>query len=832
MAHQWQREIPRLSRGEHGLECAGRGNTQRHHEIEKSMKLRAGVLALVFVLGACAEQDSAPQSAAAAGAALTALPSAIATPPRSRDTPQAIANAPNRGALVNYDRRTAPVRSGAFTSHKVAISEEHALRAVVSGKMNLPLPDGSNMSLDYERHAEGTDGNWTWVGRVEGGDPLQEAIITFGDKAVFGSIPQGRGLPDLDLTTRNGALWVVQTNPALAPSVDRSGTDTMVRTSTAAIGRGTGIAAVATAASSARVVPMAALEASAAAGPANTVDVVLGYTNGLAIKFGGQSQAVTRMSHLVEIANQGYANSAVNGALRLVGTVQVNYTDSGTSKAALVALTGNTGAGPATIPSTLAPLRTARETYGADVVALVRAYEFANEGCGIAWLLGANQTPISPAADAPFGYAIVADLPDGASAPGPDGKNYFCAKEGLAHELGHLMGSAHDRDNVGTNTDGSLQLGRYAYSIGQKTTAATGNFYTIMSYGDDGQQDYRVFSNPNITSCGGRACGVADQTDNARSLNQTIPVVATFRNMLVPLLGAARGDITGDGKTDILWRFQSQSLFSYWQMNGPTRVASGVNGVTWSSRIVGVGDFDGDGLSDVLWVNNDNFVWIWRSKGGGNFDYLPVDFFPAGWSVAAVGDLDGDRKADIVWRNQSQSLISYWLMNGATRLTAGTTGVASNNKIIGAGDFDGDSRADLLWSDINETILWMFRSRGDGGFDFMSMGAYPPGWKLGGVTDLNADGKADLVWRNEQAGLFSFWWMNGASRTASGNVGIASGNRIVGTGDFDGDGRGDVLWTNDANRFAWMFRSRGDGNFDYQFVDYLPPDWVISNGGY
>jgi len=52
------------------------------------------------------------------------------------------------------------------------------------------------------------------------------------------------------------------------------------------------------------------------------------------------------------------------------------------------------------------------------------------------------------------------------------------------------------------------------------------------------------------------------------------------------------------------------------------------------------------------------------------------------------------------------------------------------------------------------------------------------------------------------------------------------------TGDFDGDGRGDVLWVNDAGRFAWIYRSRGDGTFDYQFVDYFSADWVISNGGY
>lgn len=792
------------------------------------MKLRIGACALVLALAGCSGESPESGVAGMRGvAAIKATGSLPTSVPLARAISASIANAPDRGALLSYPNKATPAKQeGAYTWYPTAISEAHAFKGIADGEMTVPAPDGSQVKLRYERHVEEVDGNWTWIGRVVGGDQMQEAIITFGEKAVFGSIPQANGKPALSLQTRNGSVFAVVTDPSKVVSATRGHVDVMVPEATALrSSMGAAISQSAQVSQGAVAVAQGAPQTSA-----NTIDVAIGYTPEFAAANGGASGAVTRLVQLIQVGNQAFVNSDINGYLRIVNVVQVSYTNTNTNQTALSELTGSNGQSAVTVPASLTPLRTARDQYGADIAVLVRKFNTPeNEGCGIAWLNGANQTAIT-SADASWGYAVISDGYD----QGTDGKTYYCADETLVHEAAHLMGSAHDRANS-LNSSNGLLYGRYPYSFGYKTAAASGNFYTVMAYGDTGQISHRIFSTPLKSTCGASAnlaCGVANSEDNARSLNQTIPVVAQFRATVVPFAGGARGDLNGDGKSDILWRFQSQSLFSYWHMNGASRASSGVNGVTWSSRIVGVGDFDGDGLSDVLWVNNDNFVWIWRSRGNGTFDYLPVDFFPAGWSVAGVGDLNADGKSDIVWRNASQSLVSYWLMNGASRTSTAAFGVPSNNKIIGIGDFDGDGRADLIWSDLSETVLWMYRSRSDGGFDYISMGAYPAGWTLGGVVDLNGDARSDLIWRNAQSGLFSFWWMNGATRSAWGTIGVAAGNRIVGTGDFDGDGRGDVLWVNDAGRFAWIYRSRGDGTFDYQFVDYFSADWVISNGGY
>src|SRR5687767_4728816 len=60
-----------------------------------------------------------------------------------------IAGHPDRGTLFTY-AKAAPVAKGADTWHQVALSETHALRAVTSGTMEIPAPDGTPIRLKYD----------------------------------------------------------------------------------------------------------------------------------------------------------------------------------------------------------------------------------------------------------------------------------------------------------------------------------------------------------------------------------------------------------------------------------------------------------------------------------------------------------------------------------------------------------------------------------------------------------------------------------------------------------------------------------------------------------
>ncbi|HJW45963.1 MAG TPA: FG-GAP-like repeat-containing protein [Lysobacter sp.] len=728
----------------------------------------------------------------------------------------AIAGLPDRGSLVAYSKQP-PVRKGTRTWHAVQLSEEHAQRAVIGGTMVVDAPDGTPIRLRYERHVEHPDGNWTWVGRPIGARSGIEAIVTFGEKAVFGEIPYGDEEP-LQLTMAAGRTWLVETDKtalAAAQEPKSLAEDFLVPPARMPLGKpATSKSAQMTSADAITPPP------SEAATAANTVDVVIGYTTGFATRLGGQSQAVTRLNFMVDIANQAYANSQVNGQLRLVQTVMVSYPDATANRNTLFELSGvdcvpgpggqlPDGGVSCTFvgqPAALQPLIAARNQYGADLVSLVRRFESPENGsCGLGWLLGGGQTVIT-SSNANFGMSVVSDssgnlYPD-------NGSN--CRNETLAHELGHNMGLQHDRARAqGTddsNGDGNPldpeEYGRYPYSFGY---SVVGEFHTIMAIPAPGQTSYRVFSNPRINSCGGFACGVADQADNARTLEQTMPVIASFRASLIPLVGAwFRGDFDGDGKSDLLWRNRSTGQNVIWKSaNSATpQAVTTVANQTW--MVIGASDFDGDGKSDILWRNSvtgANAIW----KSGNSATPQPMATVASqAWVIVGAGDFGGDGKSDVLWRNGITGANVIWRSGNSATSQAITTVANQAWAVVGVGDFDGDNRADILWRNrsTGENRIWRSGN---------SATAQTPAtvgnltWRVVGIGDFDGDNKSDILWRNSLTGANAIW-KSGNSATPLGVNPVGDLTWvIVGAGDFNGDNKSDILWRNisTGNNAIW-----------------------------
>ena len=776
------------------------------------MKFRVGACALLVCLAGCSAKGPNSDFAELRGAAATK--SAAGQLPKlqlGRTAAKSIANAPDRGALMSYQNKGAPTkREGAFTFYPVAISEDHALKAVATGEMSLPMPDGSQVKLKYERHDESVDGNWTWIGRVVGGDPQQEAIITFGEKAVFASIPQANGAPPLSIQTRDGALFAVQTDPSKVKSPNKGHNDMLVPAA-AALRK----AAAAQVQAGAKV-SQGAIAQAAPPTSANTVDVAIGYTAAYRAVYGSQSAATTRLTFLIQVGNQGYSNSVINGYLRLVNATEVAYTETNSNQTALHELTGSNGSAPSNvaIPAALVPLRTARDQNGADIAILVRDFQQPEQqGCGIAWLIGADQQEIVPASDAQWAYAVVSDGDD----TGTDGHSYYCAPETLVHEASHLMGSAHDVANATNAT------GRYPYSYGYKTT--NGNFFTIMAYGDDGQTPYRVFSNPNITTCGGFACGVANQADNARSLNQTIPVVARFRATAVPFQNQAQGDVNGDSRSDIQWFNQSSGVLNIWLMNNAS--LSGNFGRTISTMCTprGFGDFNGDTRSDVAFTcAGDNTVYNWLSTGSG-FTQEKVGNFSAGWNLVSAADIDGDGKSDLIWHNPQAGIVNVWLMNGSGLTGYFGKAISPNCTARAFGDTNGDGRADITWTCVGDNTVYMWFSTGND-FTQQKVGNFSTGWSLVSGSDVDGNGKSDLLWYQQTSGTLNVWLMDSASLAGNFSRTVSPACSPKGFGDYGADGRSDVMWTCSGDNTVYLWTSTGSG-YTQSFVGNYSLGWVF-----
>jgi FG-GAP repeat len=87
-----------------------------------------------------------------------------------------------------------------------------------------------------------------------------------------------------------------------------------------------------------------------------------------------------------------------------------------------------------------------------------------------------------------------------------------------------------------------------------------------------------------------------------------------------------------------------------------------------------------------------------------------------------------------------------------------------------------------LWLDTstNAPTIWMMN-----GILVVSMTtlvAPPPSWRLVGTSDVNGDGKADILWQNAD-GTTTVWEMNGTTIAAAVAVGIPGAAWVLNNND-------------------------------------------------
>lgn len=756
-------------------------------------RFRSILLVAGLSLAGCAQppQEAAPTPRDSAEPMPAANAPAAPAMPGTADPGTSIASLPDKGVLLEYGAGVEQDPARGYALHPVQISEAHAFAALRGGELVVPTPDGRQVRLRSVRYEDLQDGNWTWVGRSADGDLAREAVITFGPDAVFGSIPQAGG-PPLQITTRAGKTYLLVGDPdrfkpalprendgRLPPAADPDAADGMMmeqlaeQVTTAVDAEPAASGDVRDATPTAAAAPPKAV---ATALPRDTIDLLIGYTRGFRIAQGSQSVARTRLNYLVAVANQALVNSRVSATIRVVGMVEVDYADDTGNSPTLDELTSG-------VPA-LAPLQIARDRYGADLVSLVRQFDNDEHGgCGVAWTLGAGGYEITPGS-AGYGFSVVSDGSSG---------GYYCTDDTLAHEVGHNLGLHHDIDSAGGQT------GRYPYSYGYRTDASKGSFRTVMAYWADGWGDnlIRIFSNPDVKSCSGYACGVAGAADNSRTLRQTIPAVSVFRSVMVPYSAGASGDYDGNGRDDVLWRNAGSGDNTIWLAadKNNRRATDSIASQEW--RVAAVGDHDGNGRDDILWRNfatGQNMVWPegrYASRKSltslGNLD----------WKVVGFGDFDGDGKDDILWRNFSNGSNVVW-PSGNYAARRSLTRISSLDwMVMGVADFNGDGRDDVLWRNAGSgaNTIWL---SGDYATRQSQKGISNLDWKVVGVGDFNGDGRADIFWRNTATGAHTIW-LSGRYETRMATAGLASQSwRVVGVGDYNGDGRADVFWRNSA----------------------------------
>jgi hypothetical protein len=256
-------------------------------------------------------------------------------------------------------------------------------------------------------------------------------------------------------------------------------------------------------------------------------------------------------------------------------------------------------------------------------------------------------------------------------------------------------------------------------------------------------------------------------------------------------------------------------------------------------------DFNGDGRSDVVWREAGGAFsnWLGRADGGltSNDSAAFLAGVPVAWRVVGSGDFNGDGRSDILWRHDDGRL-SNWLGRSDGGFTNNDAiafaNVSVSWRVAAVDDFNGDGRADILWRNQDGRVSdWL--GRADGGFatnDAIALSAVSADWRVAGSGDLNGDGRADIVWRHEDGRITNWLGRTDGGFTNNDAVALAAvpaSWKVVGTGDFNGDGRSDILWRNDNGALSnWLGRADGGHtNNDAVAFASVVTSWHVADTG-
>jgi hypothetical protein len=344
----------------------------------------------------------------------------------------------------------------------------------VGDLIDLPLPGGDLLQIKADKKWAAPNGDIQVTGQFKGNG---SAVITFGKDSVFANFSSEEYRYGISLDQNRQASLI--DHKASANSIDL-GDDMRIEEKTLQRENISNL-------------PPQENTTQASADNKSIVTLLAIYSPQFA---NGFTNPITRINQMIAFTNQAYDRSGIFIELQLVHAQEISF-DNGANTGTLLDRVSD---GTHSFTGTHA----LRDEHFADLVAVLPYVSQGGIG-GIAWVSG-NQ--------AQNAYSV--------------SQFAFYGSDSLfAHELGHNLGSNHERRSANPSQSRPCTGGFTGYSCGHGNGAQG----TIMSYLDDSAWGY-VFSNPDL-DCNGEPCGIAqgqaNAADNRASFNLTGPLVQAFR---------------------------------------------------------------------------------------------------------------------------------------------------------------------------------------------------------------------------------------------------------------------------------------------------------------